>query len=224
MNKNIAKLLLTGVLSLVFTLAASANDDISIKGLDPKGLPFNKVIKVDSDYTNSILYDRAVEGDMCFISCNKYNGVTSKWSNFYVDLQPFENFCMFWTGCASQYPLPSSEVRLKVNDSVWTLKMLDPDNNRYYLPLQARKAIGLKSGNISLEIAGVKMPVYRIGENNLSLIAEVVNQNQEKQLPLGTGVPRSKEERLIELKALLDKGLISPVEYTNTRLKIIEGN
>ena len=95
MNKDIAKLLLTGVLSLVFTLAASANDDISIKGLDPKGLPFNKVIKVDSDYTNSILYDRAVEGDMCFISCNKYNGVTSKWSNFYVDLQPFENFCMF---------------------------------------------------------------------------------------------------------------------------------
>jgi len=224
MNKNIAKLLLTGVLSLVFTLAASAKDDISIKGLDPKGLPFNKVIKVDSDYTNSILYDRAIEGDMCFISCNKYNGVTSKWSNFYVDLQPFENFCMFWTGCASQYPLPSSEVRLKVNDSVWTLKMLDPDNNRYYLPLQARKAIGLKSGNISLEIAGVKMPVYRIGENNLSLIAEVVNQNQEKQLPLGTGVPRNKEERLIELKALLDKGLISPVEYTNTRLKIIEGN
>jgi hypothetical protein len=224
MNKNIAKLLLTGVLSLVFTLAASANDDISIKGLDPKGLPFNKVIKVDSDYTNSILYDRAVEGDMCFISCNKYNGVTSKWSNFYVDLQPFENFCMFWTGCASQYPLPSSEVRLKVNDSVWTLKMLDPDNNRYYLPLQARKAIGLKSGNISLEIAGVKMPVYRIGENNVSLIAEVVNQNQEKQLPLGTGVPRGKEERLIELKALFDKGLISPVEYTNTRLKIIEGN
>ena len=224
MNKNIAKLLLTGVLSLVFTLAASANDDISIKGLDPKGLPFNKVIKVDSDYTNSILYDRAVEGDMCFISCNKYNGVTSKWSNFYVDLQPFENFCMFWTGCASQYPLPSSEVRLKVNDSVWTLKMLDPDNNRYYLPLQARKAIGLKSGNISLEIAGVKMPVYRIGENNVSLIAEVVNQNQEKQLPLGSGVPRNKEDKLIELKTLLDKGLISPVEYTNARLKIIEGN
>lgn len=102
--------------------------------------------------------------------------------------------------------------------------MLDPDNNRYYLPLDARKVIGLKSGNISLEIAGVKMPVYRIGENNISLIAEVVNQNQEKQLPLGTGVLRNKEERLIELKALFDKNLISPVEYTNTRLKIIEGN
>lgn len=224
MIKKIIKLLLFGALPLIFTLSVRANDDTSIRGIDPKGLPFNKVIKVESDYTNSILYDRAVEGDMCFITCNKYNGVTSKWSNFYVDLQPFENFCMFLTGCASQYPLPSSEVRLKVNDSVWTLKMLDPDNNRYYLPLQARKAIGLKTGNISLEIAGVKMPVYRIGENNVSLIAEVVNQNQEKQLPLGTGVTRSKEERLIELKALLDKGLISPVEYTNTRLKIIEGN
>ena len=199
--------------------------DRTIKGIDPKTLPFNKVIKVETPYTNSIVYDRATEGDMCFITCNNYNGVTSKWSNYYVDLQPFENFCMFLTGCSSQYPLPSREVRLKVGDKAWTLKMSDPEQNRYYLPLEARKAIGGSIGKIELEISGIKMPVYRIGMTNLPLIAEVVNKTDEKQELLGAqSGNKSKENLLLELQSLREKGLIAPAEYDKARVRIIEGS
>jgi hypothetical protein len=217
-------------LALIASCLAGANakeyesQDRGIKGVDPKNLPFNKIIKVVTEYTDTVLCDRAIEGDMCFITCNNYNGVTSKWSNYYVDLQPFENFCMFLTGCSSQYPLPPSEVRLKVGDRTWLLKISDPAQNRYYLPLEARQAIAGKNGNIDIEIPGVKMPVYRIGAGNLPLIADVVNQTEEKQSSIDSDSrARSKEERLVELKSLRIKGLISPDEYEKARMKVIEG-
>jgi hypothetical protein len=202
----------------------TVSEDINIRNRDPKNLPFDKIIRVSTDYTDKILYDRAIEGDMCFITCNNYNGVTSKWTNFYVDLQPFENFCMFLTGCSSQYPLPSSEVRLKVGQGTWALKMIDPASNRYYLPLDARQAIKAKPEEISLEIAGVKMPVYRIGTKNTRLLVDVVDAQVEKNYYANNGPGKTKEERLVELKDLLGKGLISPEEYSGARRQIIEGN
>lgn len=202
----------------------SQSADQSIKGIDPKNLPFDKVIAVDTDYTTSIVYDRATEGDMCFITCNNYNGVTSKWSNYYVDLQPFENFCMFITGCSSQYPIPSAEVRLTVNETSWTLKMTNTKENRYYLPLDARKAISQGAESITIEIAGVKMPQYKIGRKNISLIAEVVNQADERQdLTESNTKTQGVEERLLELKRLKEKNLISADEYEKAREKVING-
>lgn len=203
---------------------AVESEDINIRNKDPKNLPFDKVIQLSSDYTDRILYDRAIEGDMCFITCNNYNGVTSKRSNFYVDIQPFENFCMFLTGCSSQYPLPSSEVRLTVDQATWTLKMRDPTNNRYYLPLEARQAIKANPRAISLEIAGVKMPVYRIGAKNIPLLGNVVVTQTEKYYSSHESTGKTKEGRLVELKQLFDKGLISPEEYAEGRREIIVGD
>lgn len=198
------------------------SNDISIRGIDPKNLPFDKIITVDSDYTKTILYDRASEGDSCFITCNNYNGVTSKWSNYYVDLQPFENFCLFLTGCSSQYPIPSSEVRLIVDEGTWQLKMSDPSKNRYYLPLEARQALANRPEFIQIEISGIKMPIYRIGQKNVPLIGEVVNTTAEIQSAAqGGSSAKSKEERLIELQSLKEKGLISPEEFQKAREKII---
>ena len=59
------------------------NTDVNIKGIDPKNLLFNTPISTTNSPLTTVLYDRAVEGDMCFISCNFYNGVTSKWSDFF---------------------------------------------------------------------------------------------------------------------------------------------
>ena len=102
---------------------------MNIKGIDPKNLLFDTPISTSKSPLTTVLYDRAVEGDMCFLSCNFYNGVTSKWSNFFVDLQPFENFCMSLTGCASQYPTPSEEILLKIGSSSYSLKISDITQN-----------------------------------------------------------------------------------------------
>ena len=195
--------------------------NVNIKGLDPKRLTFNKVITVTGEaQVTKVLFDRASEGDMCAITCNHYNGVTSKWSDFEVSLQPFENFCMFFTGCSSQWPLPSQTVTLIVGQSRYELKQTQPETLGYYLPLAARKAIAREESPLAIEIAGVKMPIYRIGEQNRSLLRSVVNQEDE----LDTASPvvaRSKAERLSELRILLEAKQISKAEYDTARAKIL---
>jgi len=196
--------------------------DVNIKGIDPKRLLFDTPISTTNSPLTTVLYDRAVEGDMCFISCNFYNGVTSKWSDFFVDLQPFENFCMTLTGCANQYPSPSEAILLKIGDSSYTLKMSDLAQNRYYIPLRARKDIASNSGEISIEIQGVKMPVYKIGSKNRETLRTLIDNSQELTEYVEVEKPRTRKEKLIEAKDLLDAGLITENEYQEMREKILD--
>jgi hypothetical protein len=198
--------------------------DVNIKGIDPKNLLFNMPIGTTNSPLTTVLYDRAVEGDNCFISCNFYNGVTSKWSDYFVDLQPFENFCLTFTGCASQYPSPSEEIVLRIGDSRYTLKLSDQTQNRYYIPLLVRKDIASKSGEISIEIQGVKMPVYKIGPKNRETLRTLVDQSQELTEYIEAEKPRTLKEKLLEAKDLLDSDLITESEYQEMREKILDSN
>lgn len=196
--------------------------DVNIKGIDPKNILFDTPIPSSSSPVSTVLYDRASEGDSCFITCNFYNGVTSKWSDFFVDLQPFENFCMALTGCSSQYPSPSEEVVLNVGKNSFVLKMIDNSSNRYYLPLSSRQAISAVDGEIMVEIRGVKMPSYKIGAKNRQRLRSLVNREieldefQEKQ---GT---QSLKQKLVEAKELLDADLISEDEYKEMKANILK--
>ena len=198
--------------------------DVNIKGIDPKNLLFDTPISTSKSPLTTVIYDRAVEGDMCFLSCNFYNGVTSKWSDFFVDLQPFENFCMSLTGCASQYPTPSEEILLKIGSSSYSLKISDITQNRYYIPLLARKDIASNSDEVSIEIQGVKMPVYKIGPKNRETLRKLVNQSQELTQYVDAENPRTLKEKLVEAKDLLDSGLITEAEYQEMREKILDSN
>tara|TARA_Y100000766_G_C18698822_1_gene503196 strand:+ start:51 stop:782 length:732 start_codon:yes stop_codon:yes gene_type:complete len=194
------------------------DSDVNIKGLDPKNLLFNTFIPSTSPPNTRLIYDRGVEGDMCFISCNFYNGVTSKWTDFFVDLQPFENFCMALTGCSGQYPSPADTVNLKVSEMNFKLSISDRKQNRYYLPLKARKAISNSEEEISIEIPGAKMPIYVIGKENRQNLSQLVNTDRELTKYLSK---ESKKVRLSELKELLDEKLIDNSEYKKAREKIL---
>ena len=198
--------------------------DVNIKWIDPKNLLFDTPISTSKSPLTTVIYDRAVEGDMCFLSCNFYNGVTSKWSDFFVDLQPFENFCMSLTGCASQYPTPSEEILLKIGRSSYSLKISDITQNRYYIPLLPRKDIASNSGEVTIEIQGVKMPIYKIGPKNREILRKLVNQSQELTQYVDAENPRTLKEKLVEAKDLLDSGLITEAEYQEMREKILDSN
>jgi hypothetical protein len=202
--------------------AARITEDINIKGKDPKMLAFDVVLPSSTPPNSKILYDRAVEGDMCFISCNFYNGVTSKWSDFYVSLQPFENFCMTLTGCANQYPSPSDSISISVNDARYKLDITDRASNSYYLPLELRKALAASaSPRLEVEIAGVKMPIYKIGSKNAAQIATIANTTKDLDIAKPAQSSKTKEERLAELDSLRKKGLINDKELKDARLKIL---
>jgi hypothetical protein len=195
--------------------------ETNIKGIDPKKLPFNQIIKIDGGKeVAKVLFDRASEGDMCAITCNFYNGVTSKWTDYEVSLQPFENFCMFLTGCSGQYPMPSESVTLIVGSNRYKLKITNQESMGYYLPLSARKDIAGSTTELILEIAGAKMPIYRIGKDNSAKIREIVNQTDElTTIKLLQG--STKASRLEELKQLLDAKQITITEYEASRKAIL---
>ena len=192
--------------------------DTNIKGIDPKHLLFNEIISTQLKPNTKVLYDRQTEGDMCFMTCNFYNGVTSQWSDFFVDLQPFENFCLSTAGCASQYPTPSDLITLTVDDASFDLRMTDLSRNRYYLPLVTRRALAQNQGSVVIEIRGVKKPIYRLGKKNLELVKMVVNTS--KELPdFLYGSQSSKKGYLLEIKDLLENGFIDSSEYDKLRKK-----
>ena len=195
--------------------------DINIKGIDPKKLLFNEIISTQKKPNTKIIYDRQTEGDMCFMTCNFYNGVTSKWSDFFVDLQPFENFCLSTAGCASQYPTPSDLVTLTVDETSFDLRMTDLSKNRYYLPLVIRRAIARNNGELKIEIRGVKKPIYQIGEKNTETIKQVLNTSEE----LPEFLYRSQSSikgYLLEIKDLLEEDLIDSSEYKKLRDKALD--
>jgi hypothetical protein len=195
--------------------------ETNIRGIDPKKLPFNEIIKIDGGKeVTKVLFDRATEGDMCFITCNFYNGVTSKWTDYEVSLQPFENFCMTLTGCSNQYPIPSESVTLIVGSTRHILKITNPETLGYYLPLEARKDIASNIAEVKFEIKGSKMPVYRIGKDNVLKIKEVVNQTTELDT-IKLLRPSTKASRLEELKQLLDAKQITITEYESSRKAIL---
>ena len=197
------------------------SSDVNIKGIDPKNLLFDTPISTTNAPLTKVLYDRAVEGDMCFLSCNFYNGVTSKRSDFFVDLQPFENFCMSLTGCSSQYPTPSDKIEIKVGQASYSLEIVDLSLNRYYLPLKVRKSINEESGDIILEIRGVKMPSYKIGPKNREVLRELVNKDDELTQFVSEKTTTSLKEKLVEAKQLLEDELISEEEYAEMRNQVL---
>ena len=192
--------------------------DTNIKGIDPKYLLFDEIISTQLEPNTKVLYDRQTEGDMCFMTCNFYNGVTSQWSDFFVDLQPFENFCLSTAGCASQYPTPSDLITLTVDDASFDLRMTDLSRNRYYLPLVTRRALAQNQGSVVIEIRGVKKPLYRLGKKNLELVKRVVNTSKELSNFLYRS-QSSKKGYLLEIKDLLEDGLIDSGEYNKLRKK-----
>jgi hypothetical protein len=96
--------------------------------------------------------------------------------------------------------------------------------NRYYIPLLARKDIASNSGEVTIEIQGVKMPVYKIGPKNRETLRKLVNQSQELTQYVDAENPRTLKEKLVEAKDLLDSGLITEAEYQDMREKILDSD
>ena len=69
------------------------NTDVNIRGNITKYL-FNELIPAAQKPNSQIFYDREYEGSQCNIygfNCLVQTGVIAKWSNFFVELQPYEH-------------------------------------------------------------------------------------------------------------------------------------
>jgi hypothetical protein len=237
MNTNRALLVALTSFQLMLPFAAAANPsvtsgevvdyfDLNIRDYKAKALPFSKVLASGAAGGNDkVLFDQTYRGRLCFISCHFYDGYTSRWSGYYLDLQPYESTCFALAGGCNTitFPRPDSRMKISVGSQEYELLMVDESRYRYYLPLATRQAISSsETAAVTIKTTWDKYREYRVGDKSRRLLGAVLNRNDEIATP-DSGVPAalSIEERLNELKRLRGKGLIDESEYNRLRQKAL---
>ena len=200
--------------------------DLNIRDFKAKKLPFSRVLPSTAEIGQKVLFDQAYRGRLCFISCHFYDGYTSKWSQYYLDLQPYESTCFALAGGCNTitFPRPDPRIRVGVGGQEFEVSMIDESRYRYYLPLALRQAIAASETTpVIIKTTWDKYRDYRVGDKSRRLLGAVLNRNEEIEVPRSSGpsAVTSIEEKLNELKVLRDKGLIDEGEYNRLRQKTL---
>lgn len=209
--------------------------ELSVKEYSNKNLPLGEVIDVSgrNPLVTKVVYDKGYRGRLCFISCNFYDGYTSKWTDYLLSLQPYQTTCFAAAGgCnTTTYPRPDSKIKLIIGKQLFELSMVDSVTYSYYLPLEARKALAV-GGNerVAIQTSWEALKDYEIGKKTKAALAHVLNLGNDVSVDQLGFTPReepdnkksSVEDRLKEIGDLFSKGLISKDEYEAMRKKALD--
>ncbi len=215
-----------GIISSIARAQYNGQSQIAIRELLAKNaVTYDKLIPGNSERSGSIVYNREYRGRLCLFSCEFYDGVVSRWADFYVDLEFYQSTCSgFPGGCkTTTYPQPKERVVLVIGNQEHELNLINRDLNRYYIPLSARREI---YANPNLE-AKIKtgwdlFPEYRLGKVFLEKLKVLLDTSRElSPVYPSSQFARSKMERLKEIDELLRSGAITRSEYDNTRKRIL---
>ncbi len=200
------------------------NTDVNIKG-DKKRYVFNELIPAAIPPNTQIFYDRESKGSGCNLvgKCLKTGGVIAKWSNYFLELQPYQ----ITTGKgllnrARTIQTAPRSIWIQVSEKQIEVPMINRETNQYYLPLSLRKRIAQNSSVLTIELEGTMLTEYKGGDKARPLLNSIINTTNELKEYIGkSSRGKSKADRLKELKNLLDQGLINRSEYKEGRQKII---
>ena len=191
-----------------------------MKEINPQSVEFSRIFNTDLPPDKQYVYDKDSRGKGCVIGCDQIDGVMAKWSTFFVQLQPYDKKCLFI--CHTTYPMPPREIRISTDSESFIVKMTEDSEYLYYLPLRVRKSI-TTSTSVIVQISGIALSTYKVGPKTLPLIAAIANVDEELPLkPADDQMPKTKSERLEELKSAYEKGLMSKSEYESFRMSILK--
>jgi len=146
----------------------------------PKNIPWSTVVEIKSPFeTYKAVWDQDYRGRSCFISCNYYDGLISKWTAEQVSVARFSAYCTSLTGCRKNYYEIPYGVELSVDSVIYKLSGSD---GLFSLSAKARKAIEnlSSSGKISIRIGGNNQVIYNIGEKSSRSIATLIKESVQE--------------------------------------------
>ena len=198
--------------------------DVNIKR-NKKRFVFNELFPAAEKPSSQIFYDREYQRTGCNLlgKCLRTVGIIAKWSNYFVEIQPYEETRPRVGFQKSQvFPSPPKSIWIKLSDNLTEIQMTNRDKNQYYLPLKLRKEIQKNSTDLSIEMSGGGIALYNVGELARPLLNSIVNTTNELKEYVGqSSGGKSKADRLNELEELFNQGLINQTEYKEGRKKII---
>lgn len=155
----------------------------------PKNIPWSTVVEIKSPFeTYKAVWDQDYRGSSCFLSCNYYDGLISKWTSEQVAIARFSAYCTSLTGCRKNYYEIPYGVELSVDGVIYKLSGSD---GLFTLGAKARKAIYNlgPTGKVSIRIGGNNQVIYNIGDTSSRSIATLIRESvQEDRTAKARGI------------------------------------
>jgi len=150
----------------------------------PKNIPWSKIVTIKSPFeTYKAVWDQDYKGSSCFLSCNFYNGFTSRWTGEALSVAWFSTTC-YSGNCSKRWQNIDHGVEVQVNGQDFTVYGHGDD---MVMPSKLRKAILLiPEPKISLRISGNNSSIYNIGPETSKSIHLLVKENADEDAQLGS--------------------------------------
>ena len=147
----------------------------------PKNIPWSKIVTIKSPFeTYRAVWDQDYRGRSCFISCDYYDGLISRWTGDQVAVAQFSSHCLLG-GCRKTFQNISYGIDLSIEGEQFSLSGSD---GLFVLSAKVRKALEASAENpkIAIRIGGNNSVIYNIGSDSARSIRRLVIDEAKEDL------------------------------------------
>ena len=147
----------------------------------PKNIPWSKIVTIKSPFeTYRAVWDQDYRGRSCFLSCNFYDGLISRWTGDQVAVAQFSTYC-FSGNCRKTFQNIPYGIDLSIEGEQFSLSGSD---GLFVLSAKVRKALEASAENpkIAIRIGGNNSVIYNIGSDSARSIRRLVIDEAKEDL------------------------------------------
>lgn len=152
----------------------------------PKDIPWSKIVTIKSPFeTYRAVWDQDYRGRSCFLSCNFYDGLISRWTGDQVAVAQFSTYC-FSGNCRKTFQNIPYGIDLSVDSEQFSLSGSD---GLFVISAKVRKALEASAENpkIAIRIGGNNSVIYNIGSDSARSIRRLVIDEAKEDLSAKSG-------------------------------------
>ena len=147
----------------------------------PKDIPWSKIVTIKSPFeTYRAVWDQDYRGRSCFLSCNFYDGLISRWTGDQVAVAQFSTYC-FSGNCRKTFQNIPYGIDLSIDSEQFSLSGSD---GLFVLSAKVRKALeaSTETPKIAIRIGGNNSVIYNIGNDSAKSIRRLVLDEAKEDL------------------------------------------
>ena len=147
----------------------------------PKNIPWSRIVTIKSPFeTYRAIWDQDYRGRSCFLSCNFYDGLISRWTGDQVAVAQFSTYC-FSGNCRKTFQNIPYGIDLNINGEQFSLSGSD---GLFVLNAKVRRALEAspEAPKISLRLGGNNAVIYNIGAISASSIRKLILEESKEDL------------------------------------------
>jgi len=147
----------------------------------PKNIPWSKIVTIKSPFeTYRAVWDQDYRGRSCFLSCNFYDGLISRWTGDQVAVAQFSTYCLSGF-CRKTFQNIPYGIDLSIDGEQFSLSGSD---GLFVLSSKVRKALeaSTETPKIAIRIGGNNSVIYNIGNDSAKSIRKLVLDEANEDL------------------------------------------